>query len=109
MRGPALSVGERATNSLALLFHELATNAAKYGALSADQGAVEIEWDADEKDLRLQWRETGGPVTAPPDKQGYGTRLVNVTLQQLGGKIDYDWRAEGLVARMQLPISSLNG
>jgi two-component sensor histidine kinase len=109
VRGPALSVGERATNSLALLFHELATNAAKYGALSADQGAVEIEWDADEKDLRLQWRETGGPVTAPPDKQGYGTRLVNVTLQQLGGKIDYDWRAEGLVARMQLPISSLNG
>jgi two-component sensor histidine kinase len=109
VRGPAVSVGERATNSLALLFHELATNAAKYGALSADQGAVEIEWDADEKDLRLQWRETGGPVTAPPDKQGYGTRLVNVTLQQLGGKIDYDWRAEGLVARMQLPISSLNG
>ena len=108
MRGPALSVGERATNSLALLFHELTTNAAKYGALSADQGAVEIKWDADEKDLHLQWREAGGPVIAPPDKQGYGTRLVNVTMQQLGGRIDYDWRPEGLIARMQLPISSLN-
>ena len=108
VRGPALSVGERATNSLALLFHELTTNAAKYGALSADQGAVEIQWDADEKDLHLQWREAGGPVIAPPDKQGYGTRLVNVTMQQLGGRIDYDWRPEGLIARMQLPISSLN-
>jgi two-component sensor histidine kinase len=109
VRGPALSVGERATNSLALLFHELATNAVKYGALSVDQGIVEIEWDIDEKDVRLRWREAGGPVTAPPDKQGYGTRLVNFTMQQLGGKIDYDWLREGLVARVQLPISSLNG
>ena len=109
LRGPALSVGERATNSLALLFHELATNAAKYGALSVDQGTVEIDWDTDEKDICLRWREAGGPVTTPPDKQGYGTRLVNFTMQQLGGKIDYDWLPEGLAARMQLPISSLNG
>jgi two-component sensor histidine kinase len=108
VRGPALSVGERATNSLALLFHELATNAAKYGALSVDHGSVEIEWETDEKDIRLRWREAGGPVTTPSDKQGYGTRLVNFTMQQLGGKIDYDWRPEGLVARIQLPISSLN-
>ena len=109
VRGPAVSVGERATNSLALLFHELATNAAKYGALSVDQGTVEIDWDTDEKDVRLRWREAGGPVTTPPDKQGYGTRLVNVTMQQLGGNIDYDWLPEGLVARIRLPISSLNG
>src|SRR6516164_1004427 len=109
LRGPALSVGERATNSLALLFHELATNAAKYGALSVDQGTVEIDSDTDEKDIRLRWREAGGPVATSPDKQGYGTRLVNFTMQQLGGKIDYDWLPEGLAARMQLPISSLNG
>ena len=109
VRGPAVSVGERATNNLALLFHELATNAAKYGALSVDQGTVEIDWDTDEKDVRLRWREAGGPVTTPPDKQGYGTRLVNVTMQQLGGNIDYDWLPEGLVARIRLPISSLNG
>jgi two-component sensor histidine kinase len=64
VRGPTLSVGERATNSLALLFHELATNAAKYGSLSVDQGAVEIEWEADEKDIRLQWREA--PEAPPP-------------------------------------------
>jgi two-component sensor histidine kinase len=48
-------------------------------------------------------------VTTPPDKQGYGTRLVNFTTRQLGGKIDYDWLPEGPVVRMQPPISSLNG
>jgi two-component sensor histidine kinase len=107
IRGPALSVGERATNSLALLFHELATNAAKYGSLSIDQGAVEIEWNADEKDLRLQWREAGGPTTTPPERQGNGARLINATIQQLGGSIEYDWRPEGLIARLRLPIASL--
>ena len=107
IRGPTLSVGERAATSLALLFHELATNAAKYGSLSIDQGAVEIEWDADEKDIRLQWRETGGPATKPPERQGNGVRLVNATIQQLGGKVEYDWRPEGLIARLRLPIASL--
>jgi two-component sensor histidine kinase len=107
IRGPALSVGERATNSLALLFHELATNAAKYGSLSVDQGAVEIEWDADEKDIRLQWREAGGPIIKRPEWQGNGMRLVNATTQQLGGKIEYDWRPEGLNARLLLPTASL--
>jgi two-component sensor histidine kinase len=107
IRGPALSVGERATNSLALLFHELATNAAKYGSLSVYQGAVEIEWDADEKDIRLQWREAGGPTTKRPEWQGNGMRLVNAMTQQLGGKIEYDWRPEGLNARLRLPTASL--
>src|SRR5450755_330024 len=100
VRGPLLSVGERAVTSVALLFHELATNAAKYGSLSVDQGAVEIEWEADERDMRLQWREAGGPVTKPPVKQGNGAKVVSGTVQQLGGTIDYDWRPEGLIARL---------
>jgi len=107
VRGPALAVGERATNKLALLFYELATNAAKYGALSVEHGAVEVEWEADDKDLRLRWREVGGPTTKPPDNQGYGVRLVSATTQQLAGAIEYDWRPEGLIARLRLPIASL--
>jgi two-component sensor histidine kinase len=106
-RGPVISIGERAVTSVALLFHELATNAAKYGALSVDQGAVEIEWDADDKNVRLQWREAGGPVTKPPVKQGNGVKVVNGTVQQLGGTIEYDWRPEGLIARLRLPLTSL--
>jgi two-component sensor histidine kinase len=107
VRGPLLSVGERAVTSVALLFHELATNAAKYGSLSVDQGAVEIEWEVDERDMRLQWREAGGPTTKPPERQGNGVKVVNGTIQQLGGTIDYDWRPEGLIARLRLPIASL--
>jgi two-component sensor histidine kinase len=105
--GPALSVGQRATDGLALLFYELATNAAKYGALSVEQGAVEVEWEANEKDVRLQWREIGGPATTPPKKQSYGARLVNATTHQLGGEIEYNWCSEGLVVRLRLPIASL--
>jgi two-component sensor histidine kinase len=108
IRGPTLSVSERAVNNLALLFHELATNAAKYGSLSVDQGAVEIEWNADDKDVRLQWREAGGPAIKPPLRQGNGVRLVNATIQQLGGAIEYDWRSEGLIARLRLPIAALS-
>ena len=107
IRGPILSVGERAVTSVALLFHELATNAAKYGSLSVNQGAVEIEWEIDEKDIRLQWREAGGPTTEPPVKQGNGAKVVDGTTQQLGGTIGYDWRPEGLIARLRLPIASL--
>jgi two-component sensor histidine kinase len=108
VRGPVLSVGERAVTNVALLFHELATNAAKYGSLSVDQGAVEIEWEADGKDMRLEWREVGGPVTTPPAKQGNGVKVVNGTVQQFGGTIDFDWRPEGLTVRLRLPIASLD-
>jgi two-component sensor histidine kinase len=107
LHGPLLSVGERAVTSVALLFHELATNAAKYGSLSVNQGAVKIEWEADERDMRLRWRETGGPTTKTPERQGNGAKVVNGTVQQLGGTIDYDWRPEGLTVCLRLPIASL--
>lgn len=107
VRGPTLAVGEQSVNSVALLFHELATNAAKYGSLSVDQGAVDIEWDTDEKDICVQWREAGGPAAKPSERQGHGVRLINATVQQLGGKIEYDWRPEGLIVRLRLPTASL--
>jgi two-component sensor histidine kinase len=108
VRGPLVSIGERAVTSVALLFHELATNVAKYGSLSVNQGAVQIEWEADERNMRLQWRETGGPTTKPLERQGNGAKIVNGTVQQLGGTIDYDWRPEGLTVRLRLPIASLD-
>lgn len=108
VRGPPVSIGERAVTSVALLFHELATNAAKYGSLSVVQGVVEIEWDFDSKDMRLQWREAGGPVTKPPTKDGNGVKVINGTVQQLSGTIDFDWRPDGLVARLRLPLASLD-
>jgi two-component sensor histidine kinase len=107
IRGPALPVGEKATNSLALIFHELATNAAKYGAFSSEDGSVAVEWTTDDSDVALSWQEAGGPVAGPPAATGFGTRLIEATVQGDNGAIDYQWRTEGLTVQVRLPLSAL--
>jgi two-component sensor histidine kinase len=106
VKGDHVSVGERTTNDLALIFHELATNAAKYGSLSQD-GNVEVRWTSDEPTLVVEWLETGGPTIEAPSHKGFGTTLVHRTIANHGGSIDYDWRPEGLAAKLTLPLSSL--
>ena len=71
--GPKILLGERATNGLALVLHELATNAAKYGALKSEVGLVELSWRAEDKWLVVEWGERGGPpIDRPPDTTGFG-------------------------------------
>ena len=95
-----------AAQPVAMLLHELATNAAKYGALSAPEGTVEVVWDfgGEEGRLRLRWTERGGPaVAAPPARRGFGSRLLaSLAERQLGGRLDFEWRAEGLHAHLEL-------
>ena len=106
--GPVVPVGESSTNSIALIFHELATNAAKYGALSVEHGALDVAWTVDAQDIRLAWKELNGPpVAQSPTSTGFGTRLIQSTVQGIGGEIDYEWKPEGLCARLRLPISAL--
>jgi two-component sensor histidine kinase len=105
--GPVLPVGERSTNSVALIFHELATNAAKYGALSNESGTIAVDWTADEKDIALSWKEVGGPVTTPPANNGFGSRLIAMTVQGAGGSIEYEWKPDGLNAHLRMPLSAL--
>jgi two-component sensor histidine kinase/PAS domain-containing protein len=100
--GPAVNVKSDATMMLALLLHELATNAAKYGALSAPEGRVAINWvrrasgpDA-EHQLEITWQESGGPPVKPPDREGLGSKLMNASVQQLGGDIAMDFQEAGL-------------
>lgn len=109
MAGPAVDLSADAVVRLALVINELATNAAKYGALSGTAGRVRIEWAEENRHLVIEWKESGGPqLHAKPDRAGFGSRLVNATVKrQLGGKVDYDWAPGGLRVRMAVPLRAL--
>ena len=84
---------------------ELATNAAKYGALSVPEGHIQVEWShSAEGRLVLRWTETGGPLVKPPTRTGFGTRVMRGMIRgQLKGAMRFDWRAEGLACEITLP------
>jgi two-component sensor histidine kinase len=100
---PRMVVGERATTTLALIVHELATNSLKYGALSSDAGLIDVSCSARDEAITVVWTERGGPpvvaATAPP---GYGTKLVERSISSsLRGSIQYDWAEEGVVVTLK--------
>jgi two-component sensor histidine kinase len=92
--------------AMAVALHELATNAAKYGALSAGKGQVRVEWScAADGRLVLHWTETGGPPVNPPTRKGFGTRMIEAMIRgREGGDVRLDWRAEGLTCEIVLPM-----
>jgi two-component sensor histidine kinase len=101
---PDVLVGEKSVTSLALVFHELATNSIKYGSLSVPTGALDIFCEEQDSRISIVWKERGGPpVSAPTGKPGFGSGLVIASLRdQLGGSISTDWRTDGLVATLQV-------
>jgi PAS domain S-box-containing protein len=107
--GPEVLVAAKAATNLALLLHEFATNAAKYGALSSPAGQVNVEWDVRNGGLYLVWKERGGPTLAhPPDFKGFGTRLSEAILSgAFRGQISRDWDRPGLSIRMTIPVENL--
>lgn len=109
LTGEDAPIDDRGATPIALVFHELATNAAKYGGLSTPDGKVAVEVARDGKDLVIDWRESGGPsIEAAPQGRGFGSRLVEMSIGgQLGGAIDQDWRPEGLHARVTVAASRL--
>jgi PAS domain S-box-containing protein len=108
--GADMPIRGQAITSFALMLHELATNAAKYGALSSPEGHVEIECSLEGEALVLDWRERGGPnLDGPPPGEGFGGLLIRrVVTGQLAGRLSYDWRAEGLAIRLWLPVERLS-
>jgi two-component sensor histidine kinase len=106
---PKMSVGETSSTALALVIHELATNSAKYGALSAVSGTLDVSCNAHDDDVTVTWAERGGPpVVEPVTLGGFGSKLVHRSVSaQLGGSITFDWAREGLVATLRLSKSSL--
>ena len=109
VHGPPVRLSPSLSLSLALALHELATNAAKYGALSTDAGSVEITWQLAHAGgaprLRLRWVERGGPPVSPPLRQGFGSRLIQRSLStETGGSATIDYAPEGVVCTMEAPI-----
>lgn len=95
--GPEINLKPAAAQSLALVIHELATNAAKYGALSLRGGRIEVHWLQDGGQLHIDWRESGGPPVTTPSIKGFGSALVRITIErQLNGELEFDWAHEGL-------------
>jgi PAS domain S-box-containing protein len=104
LAGPSLDVAPQHALALSLALHELATNAAKYGALSAPKGRVEVRWGRDGDQLSLTWRERGGPPVAPPTRRGFGSRLLEASLRDLGGQSRLTFDAAGVRAEFSAPI-----
>jgi PAS domain S-box-containing protein len=106
--GPNLLLEPNTAQTLAVTLHELATNAAKYGALSVPAGKVHVEWSrAADGRLVLNWTEQDGPPVKPSTHRGFGMRVMeNMIRSQLKGEMSFDWRAEGLACEIALPAGN---
>jgi PAS domain S-box-containing protein len=105
--GPDIEIPPKTAVSLALALHELATNAAKYGALSVAPGHIEIRWRYEDGRLRLVWRESGGPLVEVPATRGFGTRMIERGLAaDLGGAVKIDFRPEGVVCTIDADLAA---
>ncbi len=110
--GQALRLRPAASQALALAVHELATNGAKYGALSVERGTLDVSWRfttaGGKRMLEFLWREAGGPSVTPPSREGFGSTVMRTSVErQLNGEIALDWAPEGLRCRIVVPADQL--
>jgi len=106
LAGPSVRLSPQQTLALSIALHELATNAAKYGALSNAEGKVKLEWSVADEMLALSWVEAGGPPVRQPTRTGFGARLIERNLShELGGQAAIEYREEGLRARIRSPLT----
>ena len=104
--GPTVVLKPDAAQAMAVALHELATNAAKYGALSVTTGQVRVQWSHVENgQLVLRWTEAGGPRVNPPTRKGFGTNVLETMIRDgVKGRVQLDWHAEGLVCEIAVPM-----
>ena len=106
--GPALDLHAKAALSLAMALHELCTNAAKYGALSAEAGRVSVDWALTDGKLIITWQESGGPAVKSPTAKGFGSRMIERALAaDLGATVSFDYAATGLVCTITAAETAL--
>lgn len=110
MEGPSLTLNAQPALHLALVLHELGTNARKHGALSAPGGAVAVRWQVQSKNgrhLQLSWRESGGPRVVAPTSQGFGSVLIEQSLRAHSGDVTVTYAEDGVVCQINLPLPEL--
>jgi two-component sensor histidine kinase len=110
VEGPFVGLPPAATQTMAMVLHELATNAAKYGAFAVPQGRVSVRWDLRTSEngpeqLRLQWRESDGPAVTAPAQPGYGTSAIcELIPYELGGTVDLEFRENGVTCDIEIAL-----
>lgn len=110
LEGPSLQIGPKGTTNISLIMHELATNSAKYGALSTDAGRLIVSWTRDTETLQLTWEEKNGPrINAAPDNKGFGSKLTDTTARlSLKGELTSDWQESGVIHKLTAQLARLN-
>ncbi|HTM95929.1 MAG TPA: PAS domain S-box protein [Croceibacterium sp.] len=107
--GPPYSLSPRAAQIIGMALHELATNSLKYGALSSDEGSVEIGWKCSEAKFKMWWHERGGPPVAEPQRSGFGTMLIrDVPRSSLAASVTMNFEPEGLCWQIEAPAAALS-
>jgi PAS domain S-box-containing protein len=110
--GDLLQLGPKAAQSLALVLHELATNAVKYGALSAPAGRINVGWTrlpGKPGCIRLTWIESGGPLVSEPSSMGFGFTALQAAAAEFGAELDYSFRRQGLICSLEGPFEQVGG
>jgi PAS domain S-box-containing protein len=102
--GPPVLLEPDVAQAVAIVIHELTTNAAKYGALSADHARIDLTWSDTDRKLQLVWAETGGPRVERPNRRGFGSKIIEQMIAGQKGTVTFDWRPEGVVCRFVLPL-----
>jgi PAS domain S-box-containing protein len=107
VRGPKLRLNAAAAQAIGLVVHELATNASKYGALSTDNGRVNVDWRSDARNFAMSWTERGGPPARPPDRRGFGSTVVEAMAKRtVGGEVEADYAPSGLKWHLTCPAAN---
>ncbi|MDP1961058.1 MAG: HWE histidine kinase domain-containing protein [Reyranella sp.] len=105
LEGPDFRLRPKSAVALSMALHELATNALKYGALSAEAGRVALHWRTDDGRFHLRWEESGGPPVTPPCRTGFGSRMIERGLSaEFEGEVKIDYRPAGVVCTIDAPL-----
>jgi two-component sensor histidine kinase len=107
MRGSEFDIKPDSARHLILLFHELATNAAKYGSLSCSDGQVFVDWQGDRNNILLKWKEHGGPVVSPPNKRGFGNQLIDTCIKSLSGVRQEAFALDGYTCTLTFKLANV--